>query len=80
MERSEILKTVTEVVADSLGLDQGEIQTESDFTDDLGTDSLDRVELIMRLEEKFGLDIPDEEAEKLTTIEKVVSFLEKNGV
>ena len=59
---------VKEVIMDKLGADEDKITTKASFVDDLGADSLDTVELIMQLEEEFGMEIPDEEAEKLTTV------------
>jgi len=59
---------VKEVIMDKLGADEDKINIEASFVDDLGADSLDTVELIMQLEEEFGMEIPDEEAEKLTTV------------
>jgi acyl carrier protein len=69
---------IKEVIVDKLGVDEDKIVAESSFVDDLGADSLDTVELIMELEEEFGLEIPDEEAEKLTTVGTVVDYVDKN--
>ncbi len=69
---------IKEVIVDKLGVDEDKIVAEASFVDDLGADSLDTVELIMELEEEFGLEIPDEEAEKLTTVGTVVEYVEKN--
>ena len=69
---------IKDVIIDKLGVEESKIVTEASFVDDLGADSLDTVELIMELEEEFSLEIPDEEAEKLTTVGKVVDYVEKN--
>ncbi|MAP71369.1 MAG: acyl carrier protein [Candidatus Marinimicrobia bacterium] len=69
---------VKEVIIDKLGVEEDKIVTEASFVDDLGADSLDTVELIMQLEEEFGLEIPDESAEKMTTVQSAVDYIEKN--
>ena len=69
---------VKEVIIDKLGVEEAKIVTEASFVDDLGADSLDTVELIMQLEEEFGLEIPDESAEKMTTVQSAVDYIEKN--
>ena len=66
---------VKEVIMDKLGVDEDKINIEASFVDDLGADSLDTVELIMQLEEEFGMEIPDEEAEKLTTVGSAVDYI-----
>jgi len=76
MTKDEILKKVKEITSEQLGVDDSQITPEAKFVDDLGADSLDTVELVMALEEEFNLEIPDEEAEKLTTVEKVVDYIE----
>ncbi len=67
---------VKEVVMDKLGVEEDKITMEASFIDDLGADSLDTVELIMDLEEEFGIEIPDEDAEKLTTVGAVIEYVE----
>lgn len=67
---------VLEIVAEQLGIGEEEIQVESSFTDDLGADSLDVLELVMALEEEFEIEIPDADAEKLDTVQKLVQYLE----
>ncbi len=67
---------VQEIVADKLGVENSKITKEASFIDDLGADSLDTVELIMKMEEDFDIEIPDEEAEKLKTIGDVVDYLD----
>jgi len=75
MERSEVEKTVKEVVVEQLGVDAGEVNDGASFVDDLGADSLDTVELVMAFEEKFGLEIPDEDAEKIRTVGDAVNYI-----
>ena len=69
---------VKEVIVDKLGVEEDKVVTEASFVDDLGADSLDTVELIMQLEEEFGLEIPDESAEKMTTVQSAVDYIEEN--
>lgn len=69
---------VKEILAEQLGIDEGEIKLESSFIDDLGANSLDVVELIMALEEEFDLEISDEEAEKIVTVGDAVEYLKAN--
>ncbi|MCH5322047.1 MAG: acyl carrier protein [Helicobacter sp.] len=68
---------VKAVVVEQLNVNAGEVKPESKFVDDLGADSLDVVELVMALEEKFEIEIPDEDAEKIVTVGDVVSYIEK---
>ena len=67
---------VQEIVAEKLGIEKSKITMEASFIDDLGADSLDTVELIMKMEEDFGIEIPDEDAEKLKTVGDVVNYLD----
>ena len=69
---------VRDIVVDQLGVEPDEVAIESTFIDDLGADSLDIVELIMAFEEEFGIDIPDEAAEKIKTVQDVVSYIDQN--
>ena len=69
---------VKEVIIDKLGIEDSKIESGSSFVDDLWADSLDTVELIMQLEEEFGIEIPDEDAEKITTVQAAVDYIEKN--
>jgi acyl carrier protein len=66
-----------EIIVDRLGVDPNEITPEASFIDDLGADSLDTVELVMAFEEEFDIEIPDEDAEKLTSVGKALEYLEK---
>ena len=70
-----IEEKVQKIVCEQLGVSAEEVKSEASFIDDLGADSLDTVELVMALEEEFGTEIADEEAEKLTTVEKTVQFI-----
>lgn len=65
-----------EIIVDRLGVDPNEITEEASFIDDLGADSLDTVELVMAFEEEFDIEIPDEDAEKLTSVGKAMEYLE----
>jgi len=75
MEREEILEKIREITVDRLGVEESEVTPEASFREDLEADSLDLVELIMELEEQFGMEIPDEEAEKITTVEQAVEYV-----
>ena len=73
-----ILEKVKEVIVDQLGVEEEIIKTDTSFIDDLGADSLDIVELIMSLEEEFDIQIPDNEAEKISTVGDVVEYIKNN--
>lgn len=75
MERDEILQKIRDITSERLGVEESEITPEASFREDLEADSLDLVELIMELEEQFGMEIPDEEAEKITTVEQAVEYV-----
>ncbi len=66
---------VSKIIVELLGVDEAEIKPEASFQDDLGADSLDTVELVMLFEEEFGTEIPDEEAEKITTVGQVIDYI-----
>ena len=70
---------VKQIIVDQLGVDAADVSAASSFVDDLGADSLDRVELIMALEETFGVEIPDEDAEKIVTVQNAVDYIQKNA-
>ncbi len=70
---------VKQIIVDQLGVDAGDVTPASSFVDDLGADSLDRVELIMALEETFDMEIPDEDAEKIVTVQNAVDYIQKNA-
>jgi acyl carrier protein len=70
---------VKQIIVDQLGVDPAEITPTASFVDDLGADSLDRVELIMALEETFGVEIPDGDAEKISTVQDAVDYIQKNA-
>jgi len=67
---------VKQIIVDQLGVDEGEVSLEASFTDDLGADSLDIVELVMAFEEEFGIEIPDEEAEKISNVREAIAYIE----
>ena len=70
-----IEQRVKKIVAEQLGVNETKVKNESSFQEDLGADSLDIVELVMALEEAFGTEIPDEEAENITTVQQAIDFL-----
>jgi len=78
MDREELFDKVKAVIVDQLGVDEDEVLEEAAFVDDLGADSLDIVELVMALEEEFGVSIPDEQAEKIKTVGDAVDFIAEN--
>jgi acyl carrier protein len=75
MSDAEVFEKVKAVIVEQLGVSEEEVTREASFTDDLGADSLDTVELVMALEEEFGTEIADEDAEKLTTVGKTVDYI-----
>ena len=75
---SNIEDRVKKIVAEQLGVKEDEVNNESSFVDDLGADSLDTVELVMALEEEFDTEIPDEEAEQITTVQLAISYINEN--
>ena len=78
LDREEILAKIQEITADRLGVDESDVTPDASFREDLEADSLDLVELIMELEEQFGMEIPDEEAEKITTVDEAVDYVVEN--
>lgn len=75
---STIEERVKKIVVEQLGVKEDEVTTTASFVDDLGADSLDTVELVMALEEEFELEIPDEDAEKITTVQQAVEYINAN--
>jgi acyl carrier protein len=75
MSQTEVFDKVKKIVADQLSVESETIKPESNFSNDLGADSLDTVELVMALEEEFDIEIPDEAAEKITTVQEAVDFI-----
>ena len=75
MEREDLLKKIRTIVADKLSISEDQVTEEASFIEDLGADSLDTVELVMALEDEFGLDFPDEDAEKMTTVGKAIDYI-----
>jgi acyl carrier protein len=75
---SDVEARVKSVVVEQLGVDEAEVTNAASFVDDLGADSLDTVELVMALEEEFGTEIPDEEAEKITTVQLAIDYINNN--
>ncbi|MBI2957160.1 MAG: acyl carrier protein [Acidobacteria bacterium] len=77
MATTAVRDKVKQIIVEQLGVDEAEVTDTASFVDDLGADSLDQVELVMALEEAFGIEVPDEEAEKLTTVKDVIEYIEK---
>lgn len=76
---SEIESRVKAIIVDKLGVDEAEVKPAASFTNDLGADSLDTVELIMEFEKAFGISIPDDQAEKIATVEDAIKYIEENA-
>lgn len=74
-----IEEKVKQIIAEQLSVDEGQVKPEASFINDLGADSLDTVELIMALEEQFGIEISDEEAEKIQTVQAAIDFIKQKG-
>ena len=70
---------VKKIIAEQLGVNEAEIKNESSFVDDLGADSLDTVELVMAFEEEFGIEIPDEDAEKITRVKEAIDYIKAHS-
>jgi acyl carrier protein len=70
---------VKQIVIEQLGVEEGEVTATASFVDDLGADSLDRVELVMAFEEAFNLEIPDEDAEKISTVREAIEYIDKHA-
>ena len=76
---SSIAERVSKIIVDKLGVDESEVTPDASFTNDLGADSLDTVELIMEFEKEFNLSIPDEQAENIQTVGQAIEYLEANS-
>ncbi len=76
---SDIPSRVKAIIVDKLGVDEGEVTNDASFTNDLGADSLDTVELIMEFEKEFNIAIPDETAEQIATVGEAISYIEENS-
>jgi acyl carrier protein len=76
---SEIASKVKAIIVEKLGVEESEVVSEASFTNDLGADSLDTVELIMEFEKEFGISIPDDQAENILTVGQAISYLEANA-
>lgn len=75
---SEIAEKVKNIIVEKLGVEKSEVTDEASFTNDLGADSLDTVELIMEFEKEFNISIPDDQAEQISTVGQAIAYLEKN--
>jgi acyl carrier protein len=78
-EKKDSMEKVKQIISEQLGVDEGEVTPSASFVDDLGADSLDQVELVMALEEAFDVEIPDEDAEKLRTVQDALDYIEKHA-
>lgn len=78
MTKEQIFEKVKGIIVDQLGVDEDEVTLEASFLNDLGADSLDLVELIMAIEEEFDIEIPDEEAERIQTVNDAVEYIKEN--
>lgn len=76
---SEIASKVQKIIVDKLGVEESEVVATASFTNDLGADSLDTIELIMEFEKEFGISIPDDQAEKIQTVGDAISYIEANA-
>jgi len=78
-DMSDIASRVKKIIVDKLGVDEAEVTNEASFTNDLGADSLDTVELIMEFEKEFNISIPDEQAETITTVGQAIAYLDEHA-
>ncbi|HEX7126100.1 MAG TPA: acyl carrier protein [Thermodesulfobacteriota bacterium] len=79
MASASVEKRVKEIIVEQLGVSEDEVVPEASFIDDLGADSLDTVELVMALEEEFDIEIPDEDAEKIHTVQDAINYIQENS-
>ncbi|MBZ5720536.1 MAG: acyl carrier protein [Acidobacteriia bacterium] len=77
--KKESMEKVKQIISEQLGVDESEVTPSASFVDDLGADSLDQVELVMALEEAFDLEIPDEDAEKIRTVQDAIDYIGKHA-
>ena len=78
-EKKEIVEKVKQIISEQLGVDENEVTPSASFVDDLGADSLDTVELVMRFEEEFNIETPDEDAEKIQSVRDAIDYIEKHS-
>lgn len=78
MENTDIEQRIKKIVAEQLGVNEADVKNESSFVNDLGADSLDTVELVMALEEEFECEIPDEQAEKINTVQEAIDYVSQH--
>jgi acyl carrier protein len=78
-KNKELVEKIKQIISEQLGVDEAEVTSSASFVDDLGADSLDQVELVMGFEEAFGLEISDEDAEKMRTVQDAVDYIDKHA-
>jgi len=78
-KQKEIVEKVKQIISEQLGVEEAEVTLSASFTDDLGADSLDQVELVMALEENFDIEIPDDAAEKIRTVQDAIDYIDKHS-
>jgi len=78
-KNKELVEKIKQIISEQLGVDEAEVTSSASFVDDLGADSLDQVELVMAFEEAFGLEISDEDAEKMRTVQDAVAYIDKHA-
>lgn len=78
-DKKEMTEKIKQIISEQLGVDEGEVTASASFVDDLGADSLDQVELVMALEEAFDLEISDEDAEKIRTVQDAIDYIDKHA-
>jgi acyl carrier protein len=78
-KNKELVEKVKQIISEQLGVDEAEVTSSASFVDDLGADSLDQVELVMAFEEAFGLEISDEDAEKMRTVQDAIDYIDKHA-